>query len=107
MSYPRPPAGSNGVGRIPLKAEGKQRDVTGRGKGMPLDFLTQRMNASDWWSRGGTGKGIRIAIFDTGISPSQDFIRNLKEAVDFTPEKTTTDAVGHSSFMAGVIASNR
>jgi hypothetical protein len=95
------------MGRHGLSTEGRQRDVTGHGKGMPFDFITRSMNASAFWSRGARGTGIRIAVFDTGISQRQDFVSHLVEVVDFTTEGTTADGVGHASFMAGTIASNK
>lgn len=39
---------------------------------------------------------------DTGLRRNQSFLRNVVEVVNFTPEPTTEDEVGHSSFMAGV-----
>jgi membrane-bound transcription factor site-1 protease len=103
----RPPGRSPLTGRVALRAEGRQRDVTGHGKAMPYDFITKAMNASAFWATGARGAGIRVAIFDTGISRTQDFLRHLVEAVDFTPEGITSDTVGHSSFMAGTIASTK
>lgn len=108
-AVPRPPGTGRAplTGRAALRAEGRQRDVTGHGKGMPYDFITRAMNASTFWAGGARGAGVRVAVFDTGISKTQDFLRHLVEAVDFTSEGSTSDTVGHSSFMAGTIASTK
>jgi hypothetical protein len=75
---------------------------------MPHDFITQAMNASRWWDRGASGAGVRIAIFDTGLNADhRRFLRHRATVVDFTDERTTDDRVGHSTFMAGTIASVR
>ena len=73
---------------------------------LPHDFVTRQLNASDWWQRGVTGRGLRVAIFDTGLPPEHRYVRNVADAVNFCEEQTTEDRVGHSSFMAGVIASH-
>ena len=52
-----------------------------------------------------TGRGLKVAIFDTGLPPVHGYVRNVAAAVNFCEEATTEDRVGHSSFMAGVIAS--
>eukprot|EP00967_Tisochrysis_lutea_P145068 scaffold271879_cov30-Tisochrysis_lutea.AAC.1 len=61
--------------RVLLRAEGSERDVTGHGKAMPYNFISQVMDASSFWARGITGDGIRVAIFDTGVSPTIDYVR--------------------------------
>lgn len=72
---------------------------------IPQDFVTTALNASQWWRRGVTGRGLKVAIFDTGLPPVHGYVRNVAAAVNFCDEATTEDRVGHSSFMAGVIAS--
>ena len=52
------------------------------------------------------GAGLRVAIFDTGLPPEHGYVRHVAGAVNFCDEQTTEDRVGHSSFMAGVIASH-
>ena len=80
------------------------------GQTQPYNFVTQSLNASRFWRAGATGAGVRIAIFDTGLGREQverggDFLRHPFETIDFTDEGTTDDRVGHSTFMAGTIAS--
>ncbi|EOD06964.1 hypothetical protein EMIHUDRAFT_106641 [Emiliania huxleyi CCMP1516] len=90
------PAGGGGPRRRPLGSSASQtqptsRDVTGRGKQTPYNFITKAYNASRWWSRDATGKGLKVAVFDTGLNPRQNYLRDVVEAVDFTPERNTAD----------------
>ena len=64
---------------------------------------SRALGAAAYWKRGATGRGVRVAIFDTGLPPTHD-VANVEEVVNFTGEDSTEDKVGHSSFMAGVIA---
>jgi subtilisin family serine protease len=95
---------SSGSSAQPLR-----RSLSGGGKQsvdsstVRKDFLVHALNASHWWARDVTGRGVRIAVFDTG-EPPHDHLRNVVEAVDFTTENSTRDVVGHSSFMSGVVA---
>ncbi|WP_067726025.1 S8 family serine peptidase [Oceanobacillus damuensis] len=58
------------------------------------------------WAEGFTGKGINIAIIDTGISSHPDLeIAGGYSAVDYTTE--WTDDNGHGTHVAGVIGSKR
>ena len=79
------------------------QDTHKRGAGQPKDFITRALGAAAYWKRGATGRGVRVAIFDTGLPPTHD-VANVEEVVNFTGEDSTEDKVGHSSFMAGVIA---
>jgi subtilisin len=55
-----------------------------------------------------TGKGIRIAIVDSGVDASHPLLRNIRMGVDLTnnadPQTWTNDVVGHGSHCAGIIA---
>jgi subtilisin family serine protease len=57
-----------------------------------------------------TGKGVRIAIIDSGVDTSHPLLRNIRTGVDLTnnadPQTWTNDAVGHGTHCAGIIASH-
>src|SRR5205085_1975563 len=60
---------------------------------------------------GFTGRGVTIAILDSGISATHpDFLKNNRSrviaAVDFTGSARTSDADGHGTGVAGVAAGN-
>ena len=93
--------------RRPLAAERARKRTSGL-KGnqpMPPDFITVAMNASHWWRKGARGRGVRVAIFDTGLGDAHSFAPNVVEIINFTDEPTTDDTVGHSTFMTGTISS--
>ncbi|MFJ9040034.1 type VII secretion-associated serine protease mycosin [Streptomyces sp. NPDC102406] len=90
-------------------------------KGRP--WALQRVNLDALWA-GATGKGVRVAVIDTGVDPSHP---QLADAVDasagrnFLPPKDdkgekiedrgnehgTTDTVGHGTRVAGIIAARK
>lgn len=69
--------------------------------------ITSVLQADSLWNMGITGKGIKVAIFDTGLSKSHPHFRKIKERTNWTNEKTLDDGLGHGTFVAGVIASSK
>ncbi|KJE95552.1 membrane-bound transcription factor protease [Capsaspora owczarzaki ATCC 30864] len=65
------------------------------------------LHAEQIWARGFTGNGVRTAVFDTGLAKSHPHFKNIADRTDWTNESTMDDALGHGSFVAGVIASSR
>ncbi|CAM9749294.1 unnamed protein product, partial [Ectocarpus sp. 12 AP-2014] len=53
--------------------------------------------------QGFTGKGIRVAIFDTGLEAGGHDFDNVVERTNWTDEPTLKDTVGHGTHVAGVI----
>ncbi|EFA78031.1 membrane-bound transcription factor peptidase [Heterostelium album PN500] len=58
------------------------------------------------WDNGYTGKGIKVAVFDTGLSRDHPHFRNVREAIDYTNDEKSDDVIGHGTFVAGIIASD-
>ncbi len=50
------------------------------------------------------GRGVTVALIDTGVTPSADLGGRLLLRVDFTPERDGLDRFGHGTHMAGLIA---
>nr|CAI5826238.1 unnamed protein product [Callosobruchus analis] len=69
--------------------------------------ITAVLQADSLWNMGITGKGIKVAIFDTGLSKTHPHFRKIKERTNWTNEKTYDDGLGHGTFVAGVIASSK
>ncbi|XP_062134611.1 membrane-bound transcription factor site-1 protease [Drosophila sulfurigaster albostrigata] len=65
------------------------------------------LHADVLWKLGITGKGVKVAIFDTGLTQNHPHFRNVKERSNWTNEKSLDDGVSHGTFVAGVIASSR
>lgn len=59
------------------------------------------------WRQGITGKGINVAIFDTGLQKNHPNFKNIIERIDFTDEYNPDDTIGHGTFVCGVIASQK
>lgn len=69
--------------------------------------LCSVLHANILWKLGITGKGVKVAIFDTGLTKNHPHFRNVKERTNWTNEKSLDDRVSHGTFVAGVIASSR
>lgn len=69
--------------------------------------LTSMLRADGLWSMHITGKGIRVAVFDTGLANKHPHFKRVKERTNWTNEKTLDDGVSHGTFVAGVIASSK
>lgn len=73
-----------------------------------MDIASQEVKAHILNKSGYTGKGIGIAIIDTGLYPHGDFIRpnnRIKFFKDFVDNKESPyDDNGHGTFIAGVAA---
>ncbi|XP_064414456.1 membrane-bound transcription factor site-1 protease [Latimeria chalumnae] len=69
--------------------------------------VAQTLQADVLWQMGYTGGGVKVAVFDTGLSERHPHFRNVKERTNWTNEKTLDDGLGHGTFVAGVIASMR
>lgn len=68
--------------------------------------ITSTLQADVLWSMGITGAGVKVAVFDTGLSKSHPHFKRIKERTNWTNEKTLDDGLGHGTFVAGVIASS-
>jgi serine protease AprX len=78
----------------------------------PLSSLsTQEINAPRVWSTGVTGRGVTVAVLDSGIAPDQDLTaggNRLLASVNFAGpyDPTRWDPGGHGTHIAGTIAGN-
>jgi subtilisin family serine protease len=76
------------------------RELFGLRKEAPL--LVDDLGVRELWDRGFKGQGVKVGIFDTGLSSTK--LTNVKERINWTHEPKNTDSVGHGTFVAGVIS---
>lgn len=65
-------------------------------------LLVDELGVRELWERGFKGQGVKVGIFDTGLTSSR--LTNVKERINWTHEAKNTDSVGHGTFVAGVIS---
>lgn len=77
--------------------------------------VADQFGAAHLWDRGFTGMllfririkilgaGVRVGIFDTGLSGDHPHFKNVVLATDWTEEGSSDDSLGHGTFVAGKI----
>lgn len=79
-----------------------EKDVLIKTSAQFQDWGIQTINAPLAWNSGYTGKGVKIAVIDSGISPHEDLvIAGGKSFVDYTA--SYYDDNGHGTHVAGII----
>lgn len=82
----------------------KNQEVKLSGYGQLYQYSHEKTNVPNAWKSGLTGKGIEIAILDTGITNHKDLdIAGGVSTVEYT--NSYLDDNGHGSNVAGIIAS--
>lgn len=70
-----------------------------------LDSATSTLDLDAMWSRGFTGKGIGIAVIDTGVAAHRDLRDRIIAYKDVTGGgDTPKDAIGHGTHVASIAA---
>ncbi|MFG1715818.1 S8 family serine peptidase [Micromonospora sp. NPDC049203] len=85
---------AGGVDRIWL--DGRRR--------VALDRSVPQIGAPAAWAAGWTGKGVRVAVLDTGVDLTHpDLAGKVAESRNFTEEADPDDIVGHGTHVASTI----
>ncbi|GAA3777753.1 S8 family serine peptidase [Plantactinospora mayteni] len=70
-----------------------------------LDKSVPQVGAPSVWQAGYTGRGVKVAVLDTGIdSAHPDFAGRIIATRNFTEDADTNDLVGHGTHVASIIA---
>jgi len=97
-----------------IEALAKQDDVLhisydGRVEAV-LDVATQVIGAPTYWTSSYTGKGVTVAVIDTGIYPHEDLVEPTNRIIAFKDYingyTQPYDDNGHGTHVAGIIAGN-
>ena len=70
----------------------------------PEQSVSRRYLSSVLWEKGFSGAGIRVAVFDTGLSARHPHFKRIRERSNWTDNDTLDDEIGHGTHVAGVIA---
>lgn len=74
-------------------------------RGSSHSSIAHTFGANHLWEQGYSGKGVSVAVFDTGLKKAHPHFRNVRERTNWTNEPSLDDGVGHGTHVAGVIAS--
>ncbi|WP_405091106.1 S8 family serine peptidase [Micromonospora sp. NBC_01392] len=86
---------AGGVDRIWL--DGRRR--------LTLDHSVPQIGAPAAWAAGYTGKGVKVAVLDTGVDLTHpDLAGKVAESRNFSEEADPDDIVGHGTHVASIIA---
>ena len=79
-----------------------EKDIRLKISAQTQDWGIAKIHAQNSWSSGYTGKGVKIAILDTGISPHEDL--SIAGGTSFVSYTTSfADDFGHGTHVAGII----
>ncbi|MBO0512689.1 S8 family peptidase [Streptomyces beijiangensis] len=69
-----------------------------------LDVSVPQIGAPDAWKAGFDGKGVKVAVLDTGIDQTHpDLAGQVAEAKNFTTDPSAVDGHGHGTHVASTI----
>ncbi|AQW49196.1 S8 family peptidase [Streptomyces violaceusniger] len=70
-----------------------------------LDVSVPQIGAPEMWKAGYDGKGVKVAVLDTGIDTTHPDVKDaIEDSKSFVPDQTVTDGHGHGTHVADTIA---
>lgn len=65
---------------------------------------TAQIGAPEVWAKGNTGKGVDVAVLDTGYDPGHPDLTGVASSASFVPGEDVDDHHGHGTHVASTIA---
>lgn len=70
-----------------------------------LDRSAEQIGATEAWKQGMTGKGVTVAVLDSGYDPDHPDLKGVvTQEKNFTDEPDIRDNIGHGTHVASIIA---
>ena len=92
-------------GTAPTLADGISKIWLDEPVRVSLDKSVPQIGAPEAWAKGFDGKGVKVAVLDTGIDPNHpDLVGRVKAAQNFTGDPDAVDHHGHGTHVASTIA---
>ena len=62
------------------------------------------VGASALWTEGVRGRGVSVAVLDSGVAPDADLANRIIASVNFADPRSAADPGGHGTHVAGIVA---
>ncbi|OJF15897.1 S8 family peptidase [Couchioplanes caeruleus] len=86
-------------------APGIRRVWLDRKKTLSLDVSAPQIQAPAAWAAGYTGRGVKVAVLDSGYDPAHPDLKDVvKASANFTTAPDVVDHFGHGTHVASIVA---
>ncbi len=95
----------NLLGGVSTLAAGMSKIWLDGRRSYTLDHSTKQIGATEAWQQGFTGKGVTVAVLDSGYDPAHPDLKDVvTQSRNFSDEPDIVDHLGHGTHVASIIA---